>query len=319
VKLSRKSLRPGAIYTDPYGHTLVVAKWIPGAPGKAGTLLAVDAQPDGVIGRRVFWKGSFLFPEDGAIKGAGFKRFRPVRRVRDGNVAFLNEEIAQSIDYKDFSTEQWDRGKEAFYERMDEVITPMALPPAAAMIATIDALDQQIRRRVESVENGEEWKRKRPGRVMKMPEGPAIFITSGPWESYSTPSRDLRLLIAMDTVRDFPKRVEKRPSRFILAEGVTSGQAASELEALLKSESKKRNFTYRKSDGTSHTVTMADVMDRQTAFQMAYNPNDCIELRWGAPQGSPEAASCASHAPAAHTKRMETYRSWFRDRVRPVD
>ena len=318
VKLTRKSLRPGTIYADPYGHTLLIGKWIPGTDEKAGTLLAVDAQPDGTIGRRVFWKGSFLFPEDDAIKGAGFKRFRPVRRVADGNEAFTNETISKSVDYGDFSTEQWDRGKDAFYERMDEVITPQPLPPKAAFIAYIDALDQQIRRRVESIENGEDWKRKHRGRTMSMPEGPAIFITSGPWESYSTPSRDLRLLIAMDTVRNFPNRLKTRPARFKLAQGETPDMAYSSLQALLKSEAQRRTFSYKKSDGSSFTLSMADIMSREKAFEMAYNPNDCIELRWGAPEGSAERASCSRRAPQEHTDRMSTYRVWFQKRVRPL-
>jgi hypothetical protein len=154
---------------------------------------------------------------------------------------------------------------------------------------------------------------------MAMPDGAAIFITSGPWEAYSTPSRDLRLLIAMDTVRNFPKRVKKLPKRFILAPGVTPDGAADELRELLKAESLKRTFTYRRSDGSSHKLTMADVMDREIAFQMAYNPNDCIERRWGAPPSSPEASTCVGSAPDGHRQRMETYRSWFKDRVRPVD
>jgi hypothetical protein len=40
-----------------------------------------------------------------------------------------------------------------------------------------------------------------------MPDGAAIFETSGAWEDFSTPSRDLRLLIAIDVVQDFPDRV----------------------------------------------------------------------------------------------------------------
>jgi hypothetical protein len=319
VKLTRKSLRPGAMYADPYGHTLLVGKWIAGTSDKAGTLLAVDAQPDGTIGRRVFWKGSFLFPEDDAIKGAGFKRFRPVRKGREGNVALTNAEISKSIDYGDFSTEQWDRGKEAFYERMDEVITPQALAPKAAFMAYIDALDQQIRRRVESVENGEDWKRKHRGRTMTMPEGPAIFITSGAWESYSTPSRDLRLLIAMDTVRNFPNRLKTRPKRFTLPPGMSVDAAYRSLQELLASESGKRTFTYKKSDGSSFTLSMADVMNREEAFQMAYNPNDCIEIRWGAATGSEEASSCRRRAPDEHKARMDSYRMWFKKRVRPLN
>jgi hypothetical protein len=40
-----------------------------------------------------------------------------------------------------------------------------------------------------------------------MPDGAAIFETSGAWEDFSTPSRDLHLVIAIDVVQDFPDRV----------------------------------------------------------------------------------------------------------------
>jgi hypothetical protein len=40
-----------------------------------------------------------------------------------------------------------------------------------------------------------------------MPDGAAIFETSGAWEDFSTPSWHLRLLIAIDVFQDFPDRV----------------------------------------------------------------------------------------------------------------
>lgn len=54
------------------------------------------------------------------------------------------------------------------------------------------------------------------------------------------------------------------------------------------------------------------------ALEMGYNPNDCIEIRWGALRGSKEMFSCSRHAPADQIEKMLTYRSWFRDRIRPI-
>ena len=50
---------------------------------------------------------------------------------------------------------------------------------------------------------------------------------------------------------------------------------------------------------------------------MAYNPNDCVELRWGAPDKSEEASTCKRHAPAAQRAKMTKYRTWFHERRRP--
>jgi hypothetical protein len=50
---------------------------------------------------------------------------------------------------------------------------------------------------------------------------------------------------------------------------------------------------------------------------MAYNPNDCVELRWAAPEGSQEALTCKRHAPAAQRAKMVGDRSWFHERHWP--
>jgi hypothetical protein len=50
---------------------------------------------------------------------------------------------------------------------------------------------------------------------------------------------------------------------------------------------------------------------------MAYNINDCVEHRWGAPENSKEAATCKRRAPKAQRAKMTEYREWFIERRRP--
>jgi hypothetical protein len=169
---------------------------------------------------------------------------------------------------------------------------------------------------VQSVENGAKHFREGGTRI-DMPNGAAIFETTGDWENFSTPSRDLRLLIAIDVVARFPRRVEQHPERFVLPAGKDAATVARELEALAASELAKRTFAYLRSDGTSQSLTLADVVARAEALEVAFNPNDCPEHRWGAPAGSPEAATCKRRAPADQTRKMEKARAWFKDRKRP--
>jgi len=319
VALTRNSVRPGAIFADPYGHILVVAKWVPQTADRPGILFAVDAQPDKTIGRRRFWRGSFLFPEDGAVTGAGFKRFRPIYKRRDGTLhARTNAEIARSRDYGDYSLEQWERGKEAFYEAMDALINPAPMKPETAFRSALDALTEQVRRRVLSVNAGEDWVRQHPGRLIEMPEGARIFQTAGPWEEYSTPSRDLRLLIAMQTVIDYPSRVVRHPERFVLAPGLQPDEAQASLEENLLSEARKRRFSYHRSNGQEQELSIADVLERRLAMEMAYHPMDCPEIRWGAPTSSEEYSACQRHASEEDRERMGLYRTWFHERRRPL-
>jgi hypothetical protein len=142
-----------------------------------------------------------------------------------------------------------------------------------------------------------------------------LFLTTGPWEDYSTPSRDMRLLISVDAVVSFPKSVAAHPERFGIREADREA-AVEQVEAALKSELAKRTFVYTRSDGSPWQLTLADVVDRTKALEVAYNPNDCVEIRWAAPQDSEERATCKRRAPPDHQARMQQYRPWFAARER---
>jgi hypothetical protein len=280
-------------------------------------LLAFDGQPDGTVARKRFWRGNFLFAQDPALGGPGFKRFRPVVRERNGSLRRLtNAEIAKDPGYGDFSLEQARLSSEQFYDRMDDVLSPSPLDPMRAMKEAITALDEQVKARVNSVENGRKHQNKGSG-VVGMPDGAAIFETIGPWEDFSTPARDLRILIAIDVVRHFPERVARRPDRYAMPAFRGVADVKAELQSALASELASRKFTYPRSDGSPWTLSLKDVIDRLPALEMAYNPNDCVEIRWGAPDGSNERATCKRNAPGAQRQKMARYRPWFSERRRP--
>ncbi len=90
LPLTRKDLRPGAVFADPYGHTLTIVRWVPQSAKSPGLLLAVDAQPDGTIGIKRFWEGNFLFNTREVVGEPGFKAFRPI--VLDGRAAAASDE-----------------------------------------------------------------------------------------------------------------------------------------------------------------------------------------------------------------------------------
>ena len=317
VSLNEDTLRPGTMYADPYGHLLVLVKRVPQSDGAAGVFLAVDAQPDGTVARKRFWRGNFLFAEDPALGSPGFKRFRPIVRDKNGALRRLtNEEIAKHPQYADFSLDQTRLGIEGFYDRMDDVMSPSPLDPLRAMTEAITSLEEQVKTRVTSVENGRKWQSSARGEA-SMPDGAAIFETTGPWEDFSTPSRDLRLLIAMDVVRGFPDRVARRPERYAMPKDKSIADVKADLQSVLASELAARKFSYPRSDGSQWTLSLKDVIDRVAALEMAYNPNDCVELRWGAPDKSEEASTCKRYAPRAQRAKMTEYRAWFSERRRP--
>lgn len=321
VKLTHDALRPGTLYNDPYGHVMVVSKWIPQTATGYGMLMAADAQPDGTIGRRRFWRGSFLFITSTDSGGAGFKAYRPVfYRKAEGIMERLeNKKLAyRSTPWSRYGTEMY-RGKAAdFYRSMEALINPRTLDPLAVQTSLVDALQESVVRRVVSVDTGETYMAEHGFAVIDMPSGRRIFLTSGPWEDFSTPSRDLRLLIAIDTVVQFPGEVRATPERFGVESAEVDARVAA-LEKALRAELERRTFEYKRSDGAAETLTLADIADRAKAFEISYNPNDCPEIRWGAPEGSSEMKSCARRAPPEQRAEMEKVRRWFSTRSRPAN
>ncbi len=318
VALTQQSLRPGTVYGDPYGHVLMLVHRVLEANGTPGVFLAVDAEPDGSITRKRFWRGNFLFAHEPSLGSPGFKHFRPIVRDKNGPLRRLsNAEIAKNPQFGDFSPEQSQISVEEFYDRMDDVMSPEPLDPQAAMTDAIASLSEQIRTRVTAVENGRKYQAKATGDAT-MPDGAAIFATSGAWEDFSTPARDFRVLIAIDVVRGFPDRFARRSDRYAIPPGKSVADMKNELQGVLASELASRKISYTRSDGSQWTLSVKDVVDRAVDFEMAYNPNDCVELRWGAPENSEEASTCKRHAPAAQRAKMSEYRPWFRDRHWPA-
>ncbi len=315
VDLSWNALRPGTVFADPYGHVLVIAKRLPETKERGGILYAVDGQPDGTVGRKRFWRGNFLFAKDPALGGPGFKRFRPLvqrggawQRVADGT-------LAKTPSWH-FSVAQGALDVEGFYDTMDDVLAPTPRDPAVALREVITALDEQVRTRVTSIENGRKFLDKK-GPAAPMPEGAQIFETQGPWEDFSTPSRDLRLLIAIDVAKGFPARVARRTSRYAVPSNKSADEIKTSLVALLDTELQAHKVQYTRTDGSAFELTLAEVLARVDSFEMTYNPNDCVELRWGAKAGSDEMSTCRAHAPQEQRARMEAVRTWFRERKRP--
>jgi hypothetical protein len=318
VPLTDANLRPGTVYADPYGHLLVLIRRVPQKGEEAGVFMAVDAQPDGTVAVKRFWRGNFLFATDRALGGPGFKHFRPIVRDKNGTLRRLkNDEIAKHPEYGDFSLDQSKLAVEDFYDRMDDVMSPAPLDPLRAMKEAITSFEEQVKARVTSVENGRKWQLGGKSGDASMPDGAAIFETTGAWEDFATPSRDLRLLIALDVVRTFPDRVARRPERYAMPTGKSVADVKTELEGVLTSELAARQFSYPRTNGSPWTLTLKDVIDRAADLEMAYNLNDCVELRWGASEKSEEASTCKRFAPRAQRAKMTDYRAWFRERRRP--
>jgi hypothetical protein len=328
VNLDRRGLRPGIVYADPYGHILVLVELVAPRGSQPGILFAVDGQPDGSITRKRFWEGNFLWNQsDPSLGGSGFKAFRPLTVSGDeGQEALMqmtDDTLADLRDYGDVSDMQRELSPTQFYDLMERLITPGVRSPFAAQAELVVALAEAARVRVTSVNNGLEHYQKQPDELVEMPWGHEVFETSGAWENFSTPARDLRLLIAIDVVLGFADKVRRNPEAFGLDPKTdpalfdqTLGFLDAQRELLLADPA--HAITYTRSDGSTWKLGLDELVARTAAFEAAYNPNDCPEVRWGAPVDSDEAKTCNRRAPEDQQIKMRHYRVWFAERRRPA-
>ncbi len=318
VSLNREALRPGVVFADPYGHTLILVRWISQTHDSPGLLLSVDAQPDKTVGIKRFWKGNFLFTTTEVVGDPGFKAFRPITFTNGRPCLLKNEEITSKYGYNSFSLQQQGITGELFYHKMEQIINPTPLDPETALLDLIKGLHEQLIVRVTSIANGEAYMKGHPGEVIPMPGRPAgVFQAGGQWENFSTPNRDLRLLIAMDAVLDFPDKIVRSPNDFKISKLTSPEKVKENLESFLSQKLSELSITYIRSNGTEQTLSMGDILKRKEAFEMAYNPNDGIEIRWGAPENSEERSTCFRHVPANQLEKMRSVRLWFQKRLHP--
>ncbi len=318
VPLTRSGLRPGVVVADPYGHTLLIVKWIQQSENKPGKLLAVDAQPDGTIGIKRFWKGNFLFNTSEVVGEPGFKAFRPIISDNSSFRLSRNKELSAESGLIPFSPQQKGMISDVFYHTMEQIINPIPLDPETALMDLINALHEQLLVRITSVSVGEAYMKAHPGAVIPMPSGAAgVFQTGGQWEDFSTPNRDLRLLIAMDAVLDFPGKIANSPNDYKISPLQSPTRIKRDLEDLLAGKLSELSITYTRSNGVDQKLTIAEILKRREAFEMGYNPNDGIEIRWGAPENSEERSTCLRHVPLHQQETMRSVRVWFQKRLHP--
>ncbi len=318
VPLTQEALRPGVVFADPYGHTLILVRRVAQKGDTPGVLLSVDAQPDGTVGIKRFWKGNFLFNTSEVIGEPGFKAFRPIV-VKGGKYRLMKTaEINALPGFVPYSIQQKGMESATFYHTMERIINPKPLDPEVAMLDLIQALQEQLIVRITSVANGEAYMKSYPGVVIPMPGSPAgVFQAGGQWEDFSTPNRDLRLLIAMDAIAEFPEKILRSPEDYKFPMLQSPEHVKKNLEELLAKKLSELSITYTRTNGAQQKLTMGEILKRRDAFEMAYNPNDGIEIRWGAPENSEERSTCKRRVPASQLEKMKTVRAWFHKRLHP--
>jgi hypothetical protein len=126
----------------------------------------------------------------------------------------------------------------------------------------------------------------------------------------------MRLLIAMHVLEGLPARIRRYPELYVLR-GEGPASAAARIEQLHRQQIQRSHINYTRSDGSPWRLSLAEIYNRSPGLEVGYNPNDCVERRWGATPETQDDATCRRRAPSDQRKRMEEYRPWFHERRRP--
>jgi hypothetical protein len=121
----------------------------------------------------------------------------------------------------------------------------------------------------------------------------------------------------MDAVLGFPERVASSPKDFKIGSFSSPDEIRDKLRSLLEKKTANLTILYTRSDGSAQKLSVAEILKRRDSFEVAYNPNDGAEIRWGAPEKSAERSTCRRQAPANQQKTMQTVRKWFHGRLHP--
>ncbi len=265
IAIDRNALRSGTIFYDPHGHTAVVC-----AVETDGTIRCIDAHPDQSITRTVFgpklhWKTS--------IHNGGFLRFRPIRQ-QEGHPVFENN--IQLLPH--LSTEQYHIGKD-YHMKIKLRLAQVKLDPIKDLERYIrNDTHQETLDRVEAVKRGWAITRHTPIRIPSN-----IYNSSGPWEDYSTPGRDMRLRLSYLNIpvriRQYITLSQQSPTQLV-TKARNPDRLLHQLIQTQKRLFKELTISYPNSQGKLVTLSLHDI--EQRLFLLSFDPNHAPELRWGA-------------------------------------
>ncbi len=320
VKIDRNAVRPGILAYDIYGHVGIVYDIL-----EDGRILVIASHPDRSVTRTTYGSNFLRSKPD---LGAGLKGWRPIRLVgahqrADGSFVGGKVVAAKNADIPHYSMEQfignrpnpsgdWRYGdfvvKGRTVNYYDFIRRTLAAPdfaynPVEELRYGMQTICGAVRDRKVAVERAVAAGFPKLPHPPRLP--PNIYGTYGPWEGYSTPSRDARLKVAfIDLKRTIKELVDHYNSgdTDVHYEG---GDLPADLWATYVQEKDACTFTYWRSDDSRIRMNVGHVLDR--LWDLSFDPYHCPERRWGA--NGTEVQTCTDDD---HKTRWYEAQRWLR-------
>ncbi len=311
VKIAPGSIRPGTNIYDPNGHVAVVYD-----VDNEGRIRFIDSHPDNTVTRGNYGR---RFVRASAPMGAGFKNWRPLTLAgatqgRDGSyigghvVAASDDKLSDWSDEQFFGTTHSDSWQSGLFIYNGEVLDyydyvrravaghDIVYDPLAETRSMVRGLCDDLHYRGMAVDVAVKAGLNTQQQPSRLPEN--IYGTSGDWETYSTPSRDARLKVSFQELKDQIAKflaMQKAGSKSIAYAGAN---LAGDIAATYREEAGACTVAWTASDGSQRQMSFEEA--RKRLFDFSFDPYQCPERRWGA-EGQ-ELATCPDN---------DVKRSWY--------
>lgn len=303
IAIGRDTVRPGVIAYDIYGHVGIVYDIL-----EDGRVLVIASHPDHSVTRTTYG-ANFLRAKPEL--GAGLKAWRPIyvenaKKAEDGRLIGGRIKAVSNDELPDFSIEQyfgnrphpsgeWHSGEFHVNGRTvnyyDYVRRRLAAPnfaynPVDELRFGLESVCGAIRARKAAVDKASAVRVHLREHPKRLPDN--IYGTYGDWETYSTPSRDARLKVAIIELRREMQDLVKRHREGDPSVAYDGEDLGTDLWNTFVKEKDQCTFTYWRSDNSRIRLNMAHVIER--LWDLSFDPYHCPERRWGA-RGN-ELATC---------------------------
>lgn len=315
-KVTKSSIKPGTALYGVAGHAAIIYDI-----KSNGEPLMMDAHPDNSVSNRIMSMASSDFQLSKVDQGGNFKNFRDVKvvnAVKDSNGNITQGRVVTSEDneHADYSLEQYDSdkfivfgNKVRFFEWIRYQISggTYRIKPTEELDENINGLCDAFVGRNTDIVTAMNNNVHKEAHISKLPNN--IFGTTGLWEDFSTPSRDMRLRLK---AREIMATVKEQYSRFKAGEKLISYSGSNLKQDLVKTfnnAASKCDFSYTKSDGSKKSVSFQNLLSRIPLI--SFDPYLCPELRWGA-TSEDELATCQDNA---EKRKWHKYTQFLRNNL----
>lgn len=305
VKIAPGAVRAGTNIYDPNGHVAVVYD-----VDDEGRIRFIDSHPDNTVTRGSYGR---RFVRASPPMGAGFKNWRPLElvgasRATDGSyvgghiVAATDGQVSDWSDEQFYGTKRgtsWRTGSFVYngetldyydYVRRAVAGHDVVYDPLIETRGMVKGLCDDLHYRAMAIDVAVQAGINSQPQPARLPEN--IYGTSGDWETYSTPSRDARLKVSFQELKDQVAKflaMRRAGSKSISYHGAN---LARDLAATYREEAGACTVVWTASDGSKRQMGFEEA--RRRLFDFSFDPYQCPERRWGA-QGT-ELATCRDDA-----------------------